>query len=815
MSVLYTDFTIEKSLIDTLTARAYRNLDPLPGDVRQSYRSLIEEYPDGIMAYLIMAENSSILWDADPHDILDNYLFIKELSKMEDLEKYSDEFVLSYICKTTISHEIITNYRKVFAENGLLDYVRKFPDLNERIREINLWCRENMTFVSTSGRNLDPLSVYHKTKIGRCGEMQVFFISACRTVGIPARPAWTPWWAHTDNNHAWTEVFVDGKWHYVENAQPDYHLDSTWFSGSVTKTLLVLARSSFPDSLDDVVSRSTNNNYINSTNFYQPTRKIKFKILDDDKNPADSAVVNFFAFNFSMLRPLLGVKTDSLGIADIDISYGSFMAIAHKDSLFDFIFVPFGKENGEYELILEDKKWNDLDLTFQYPEASGIRKDDPEFFQERKKQSEEKYNKLIEEMQSWKIPKYAPESDSNFVKIFEKSRNNKQSLLNFVKDNENISEDFWRKLLDIDEKFLWQADQDQWQNIYVTFLELKENLVEDDKFSNLLSPSVFYEVLPKIRIPEKFLLSQKKEAHKRISEIVDSLKSNYEINEKKAPKGLLSLDKMLEAEFLQDFHFKTLCCYVLRANMIPATYTRIPSTIMVVTDSIQQNYDVIENKFVKSQNQNEGSLIDISFDLKDGNDFPVTLNPDNISTTISQDGRFYGNDRQLDYDKEKSILSGKLEKGDYQIQLGIRESGEITKVKIVSLQLDQQTAIKETLVFRDFMRNWKKADKKYLEFISSFIEQKENDWIVLLGDYDNEPIQRTATKIRSTIEDQEFVWIGKNRSARVIPNYIISDKYEDFLENNSELKHRLITFYFVAENDKWMMFEGNWDLLYK
>ena len=815
ISFLFADFKIEKSLIDTLTSKAYKNIEPLPEDVQQIYKSYIEKYPDGIMAYLIMTENSSQLWDANPHDILDNYQVIKDLMKMEDYEKYSDEFVLSYVCKTTISHEIITNYRKVFAENGLLDYVRKFPDLTDRIREINLWCRENMLFVSTSGRTQDPLSVYQKSKTGRCGEMQVFFISACRTVGIPARPAWTPWWAHTDNNHAWTEVFVDNKWHYAENAQPDYYLDSTWFSGAVTKALLVLARSSFPDSLDDVVFKSSNNNYINSTNFYQPTRKIKFKILDKEKNPADSAVVKFFAFNFSMLRSLLGVKADSLGIADVNISYGSFLVIAHKDSLSDFVFVPFGENPEEYELILEDKKWKNLDFTFQYPEASGIRKDDPEFFAERKKQSEEKYNKLIEEIQSWKIPQYAPESDSNFVKIFEKSRNNKQPLLNFIKENENIPSDFWNKLLEIDEKFFWQANQVQWQHIYDTFLELEENKIEDDKFSNLLAPSVFYEVLPKVRIPEKYLISKEKEATERISEIIDSLNSNFEINEDKAPTGLLSLDKMLEAEFLQDFQFKTLSCYILRANLIPAQYTRIPSTIMVMADSVWQNYDVVENKFVKPQDKKAGSLIKIEFELIDEKGFPVTLNPDNISTTIFQNGRFYNNDRQLDYDKEKSILSGELEKGDYQIQFGIRENGEITKVKLISLHLDEQTEIKETLIFKDFKRNWKNADKKYLDFISSFIEEKDKDWIVLLGDYDNEPVQRLATKVHHKMEDQKFVWIGKNESSQVISDYIISDKYEDFLEDNPELKHRLITFYFDAGKDKWKMFEGIWDLLFK
>jgi hypothetical protein len=84
-----------------------------------------------------------------------------------------------------------------------------------------------------------------------------------------------------------------------------------------------------------------------------------------------------------------------------------------------------------------------------------------------------------------------------------------------------------------------------------------------------------------------------------------------------------------------------------------------------------------------------------------------------------------------------------------------------------------------------------------------------------LGDYDDEPVQRLATKTRSNLGEQKFVWIGKNEPPEIVSNYITSDKYEKFMENNPELKHRLITFYYDSENEKWMMFEGNWDLLFK
>ncbi len=814
-SILFGKISIDQTLIDTLTAKAYKNIEPLPEDVQQIYEFYIEKYPDGIMAYLISAEGSSILWDANPEDVLSNYIELKKLLEMEDYN-YSPEFFLSYIAKITASHEQITPYRKVFLDAGLISYITEFPDVEERIREVNLWCRERMTFISTSGRNQNPITILQKSNIGRCGEMQVFFISACRTIGIPARPAWTPWWGHTDNNHAWTEVFVEGKWYYVGAAEPDYNLNSTWFTSAVNKALLVLARSTFPDSSEEVVSRSSRNNYINSTSFYQETRKVKFTVVDSIGNPVPKAVINIMAFNFSMLRSLLGIKADSTGTKELTIGKGGFLAIAHKDSLFDYKVIPFDDSTipNEFQFTLKERTLESEDLVFQYPDVKVERKEEPEFFKERKKEIVEKYNERIKNFQSTPIPEYAPKSDSNFVEIFENCRNNKQPLLDFVIINPDIPDKFWEKACSIDVKFFWEASVTQLQNLFDFYMELKDKELSEAKWENLLLPSVFYEVLPNVHVPEDLTKWKDIDTSEAIPLIIEELQNHHKVEGDSAAAGLLSLDKLLKAEFLQDYQFKTLGCYVLKANHIPAQYTRIPSTIMVMADSVWQNYDVKENDFVKPQEEVK-SLAFIEFKLVDEDLLPVTFNPDNISTTLFREGRFYPNDRQLDYDKENSILSGELEKGDYQVQFCIRENSEITKIKLVALHLDKQVELKETLIFKDVKRNWKKAGKKYTAFLDSLKTEENVDYVILLGDYDNEPVQRLATKVRNKIEGQEFIWIGKNEPPETVTNYIIFDEYEEFLKDNPELKNRLITFYYDSENNKWKVFEGNWDLLFK
>ena len=60
-SLLFGNIVIDQALIDTLTTKALKNIEPLPEDIQEIYISYIEKYPGGIMAYLISAEGSSIL----------------------------------------------------------------------------------------------------------------------------------------------------------------------------------------------------------------------------------------------------------------------------------------------------------------------------------------------------------------------------------------------------------------------------------------------------------------------------------------------------------------------------------------------------------------------------------------------------------------------------------------------------------------------------------------------------------------------------------------------------------------------------------
>ena len=104
--------------------------------------------------------------------------------------------------------------------------------------EVNHWCHEKVEYKSTDVRTSSPLSTV-KTAFGRCGEESTFTVAALRSVGIPSRQVYTPRWAHTDDNHAWVEVYVDGKWYFLGACEPDPELNMGWFAVPATRAIMM------------------------------------------------------------------------------------------------------------------------------------------------------------------------------------------------------------------------------------------------------------------------------------------------------------------------------------------------------------------------------------------------------------------------------------------------------------------------------------------------------------------------------------------------------------------------------------------------
>lgn len=69
-----------------------------------------------------------------------------------------------------------------------------------------------------------------------CSGLSILLTDAFRAVGIPSRVAGTPAWYDDRGNHNWSEVWVDGNWHFTEY-YPSDDLDKSWFLADAGKAI--------------------------------------------------------------------------------------------------------------------------------------------------------------------------------------------------------------------------------------------------------------------------------------------------------------------------------------------------------------------------------------------------------------------------------------------------------------------------------------------------------------------------------------------------------------------------------------------------
>ncbi len=261
---------------------------------------------------------------------------------------------LHYVLPHRVSQEQAANWRKKFY-NELLPIVSECGSMEEAVLAVNLWCFSKTGFESTQRWDQNPLMTINRGW-GRCEEAVILTVSALRAVGIPARQAMVPAWQHSNDNHTWTEVMVDGKWHYIESANPDYGLDHAWFSGSARKAPLVLsyAYGQLLHADDPVLGRSFGCTLINTTQRYAPVSRTEITVLDQNGKPAPDTKIYFSVFNYASFRPVAAVLTDSEGKASIQLGPGSVLVSAAKDNSSAYVgsvWIP-GKHKSRQEILL-------------------------------------------------------------------------------------------------------------------------------------------------------------------------------------------------------------------------------------------------------------------------------------------------------------------------------------------------------------------------------------------------------------------------------------------------------------------------------
>ena len=215
--------------------------------------------------------------------------------------------------------------------------------MREAVLEVNHWCHEKVTYTPSDIRTSSPLATV-RTAYGRCGEESTFTVAALRAVGIPARQVYTPRWAHTDNNHAWVEAWVDGKWHFLGACEPEPVLDLAWFNAPASRGMLmhtnVFGRYDGPEEVLSVTPCYTE---INVTANYAPVVTTGINVVDENGVPL-KATVEFKIFNYAEFFTAAEKETDAEGRTSITTGHGDMVAWASAGGKFGFAKFTAGKE---------------------------------------------------------------------------------------------------------------------------------------------------------------------------------------------------------------------------------------------------------------------------------------------------------------------------------------------------------------------------------------------------------------------------------------------------------------------------------------
>ncbi len=226
-----------------------------------------------------------------------------------------DDIFRHFVLVYRVNNENLDNAREVFF-NELKDRV-KGMNMEQAALEVNHWCHEKVNYRGTDGRTSAPLALM-KTSWGRCGEESTFTTMAMRAVGIPARQCYTPRWAHTDDNHAWVEVWIDGKWHYLGACEPEPELDVAWFTGPAKRAMMVHTNVFGPYSGKEEKNLDTDlYSIINLLSNYTDTRTAAVKVVDKTGKPVQNATVKFNVYNYAEFYPITTSQTTSDGKASV------------------------------------------------------------------------------------------------------------------------------------------------------------------------------------------------------------------------------------------------------------------------------------------------------------------------------------------------------------------------------------------------------------------------------------------------------------------------------------------------------------------
>ncbi len=249
----------------------------------------------------------------------------------------SEDIFAQYVLCPRVNNERMQRHRRFFA--GMLKARVRGKSIADAALSVNLWCCGQVTYHSSDDRTEGPITAY-LSGIGRCGEESAFAVCALRSVGIPARQVYSPWWSHCDDNHAWVEVYTGDGWHYMGACEPEYELNRGWFMAASRRAMLVHSRA-FSDytadglSGEELIEKRGGAYLFNQTARYADTVELKIGVIRRNA-PVCGAKVHIQLLNMVSYRDIAVLTTDGEGRARLRCGKGSMhISVEHNGAYFE------------------------------------------------------------------------------------------------------------------------------------------------------------------------------------------------------------------------------------------------------------------------------------------------------------------------------------------------------------------------------------------------------------------------------------------------------------------------------------------------
>ncbi|MCF8221936.1 MAG: transglutaminase domain-containing protein [Bacteroidales bacterium] len=562
----------------------------------------------------LFSESGYELFDISEQDLAaveyEAMAFLYAYMPLSDIADYSDEFFLEnarhalktrndypwgrqipgdvflhYVLPPRVNNENMDRFRMVYYDE-LKDRLRGYETIEEAALEINHWCHEKVTYRAADIRTSGPMATILSAR-GRCGEESTFTVAAMRAAGIPARQIYTPRWAHSDDNHAWVEVWIDGDWKYLGACEPEPVLDRGWFTEPARRAMLTHTKAfGHYRGSEDLVREENDYAVVNTLDRYALTRVIKIIVLDAGNNTVEDAIVKPSLYNYAEFYPLAELRTKQNGTCLFKTGLGDLLVFAYHDGSFGFEKInPAVSDEVTVKLGAQGHSENYYEFALQPPHKRQPYKDTipPEIKQLNAKLLEKEDSIRNSYIDSWiskaEVREFARSKDLDvdaISDIFERSMGNYAEMKKLFIDTPPVYHD---KLLDllnvISDKDLRDTRAEVLKGHLLNTVESFPDYGYDDEVFNsyVLNPRIANELIRPWRefIGEYFTDDQKKAFSDNPQTIADYLADSIiisgELNYYKVP---VSPEGVLKTGHSDNLSLRILFVAVCRTLGIPS-----------------------------------------------------------------------------------------------------------------------------------------------------------------------------------------------------------------------------------------------------